>query len=411
MTADRLFDGTGSSALAPGGVLVDGPLILGIGHPDELVRSVVPQARLDYGDATILPGLVDAHMHLASPGDGSDGEAVGSADETTLLQRSAANAGAVLTSGVTTLRENGNKGTVALMVRDAIAAGEREGPTIVACGRPLTITGGHLWFFGSEADGIDGVRAETRRLIDEGADFIKIVATGGSTRGSNPRQASFSAAELRAICDEARRAGKLTAAHAVATAGIANALDAGVDMLIHCDFLEPDGSVAYRPDLVDRAVASGTWINPTLHVRNAVIQRQLLRADQGLLTRDEEEALPSLQARLEAVIASIERMLAAGARIVAGSDTPWRAAPPTGGLANEVEILARAGMTNSQALVAATSAAAEAIGVADRAGTLAAGKPADVTVVRGDALADVGMLHHVVDVFRAGVCVPGKPRP
>ena len=127
---------------------------------------------------------------------------------------------------------------------------------MVICGRPIAITGGHMGYFGSEADGEVAVRAEVRKLLKEGADYIKIVASGGSTRTSDPNRASYSVAELSAMTDEARRHGKLTAAHCTSAESIQNCLDAGVDMIIHCIFTEPDGTYRFRPDLVERLAAA-----------------------------------------------------------------------------------------------------------------------------------------------------------
>ena len=117
------------------------------------------------------------------------------------------------------------------------------------------------------------MRAAVRTLLKEGADYIKIVATGGSTRTSDPNRASYTVPELLAITDEARRHGKLTAAHCTSAQGVQNCLDAGVDMIIHCLFNEPDGSYRYRPDLVERLAAANAWVNPTLYVLKAGIER------------------------------------------------------------------------------------------------------------------------------------------
>ena len=177
---------------------------------------------------------------------------IGAEAESYLLLRAAANAAAALRSGVTTLRENGAKGRVAFELRDAIRRGTVPGPRLVVCGRPVTITGGHLHFFGGETDGIDGVRQTVRALVKEGADFIKIVASGGSTRSSHIWRPAFTPAELAAIIDEAHRGERLTGAHAVPNQAISDVLDAGVDMVIHCSMFDETGTYAYRPDLTER---------------------------------------------------------------------------------------------------------------------------------------------------------------
>ncbi len=150
-----------------------------------------------------------------------------------------------------------------------------------------------MGYFGSEADGEVAVRAEVRKLLKEGADYIKIVASGGSTRTSDPNRASYTVAELAAMTDEARRHGKLTAAHCTSAESIQNCLDAGVDMIIHCIFTEPDGTFRFRPDLVERLAAAKAWVNPTLYVMKAGIERlREAREREGRLT-------PELVAQLE----------------------------------------------------------------------------------------------------------------
>src|SRR5262245_56327530 len=164
---------------------------------------------------------------------------------------------------------------------------------MVICGRPITITGGHMGYFGSEADGEDAVRAEVRKLLKEGADYIKIVATGGATRTSDPNRASSTVAELAAMTHQADRPGQPTAAHCTSAQGVQNSLDAGVDMIIHCIFNEPDGTYRYRPDLVERLAAAKAWVNPTLYVQRAGIERvREARGREGQLT-------PELSAHLD----------------------------------------------------------------------------------------------------------------
>ena len=141
-----------------------------------------------------------------------------------------------LNSGVTTARENGAKNNVGFALQKAIRLGITDGPDMVVCGRPITITGGHMGYCGSEADGLDEIKKETRKLIKQGADFIKIMATGGSTITSDPLKPSYTSEEMQLIVEEAHRVDKLTAAHCSSIKGIENALEAGVDMIIHCIF-------------------------------------------------------------------------------------------------------------------------------------------------------------------------------
>jgi imidazolonepropionase-like amidohydrolase len=358
--------------------------------------------RRDYGDATILPGLVDAHTHLVAPGDGTLGDDIAKEDDDILLLQAAKNARTLLHSGVTTLRENGAKGRVAFSLREGIRRKLAPGPRMVICGRPITITGGHMGYFGSEADGEAAVRAEVRKLLKEGADYIKIVATGGSTLTSDPNRASYTVPELRAMTDEARRHGRLTAAHCTSAQGVQNCLDAGVDMIIHCIFNEPEGTYRYRPDLVERLAAAKAWVNPTLYVLKAGIERlREAREREGKLTAELATQLDSQRRALDVRVDAVGRMARAGVRMTAGSDSPWGWYAP-GEFVHEIDMLAQAGLAYGDAIVAATTGAAESIGVGSVAGRLAPGRQADVLVVRGNPMREISSLWRVLDVWQAG---------
>jgi imidazolonepropionase-like amidohydrolase len=273
---------------------------------------------------------------------------------------------------------------------------------MVICGRPIAITGGHMGYFGSEADGEAAVRAEVRTLLKEGADYIKIVASGGSTRTSDPNRASYTVAELAAMTDEAHRHGKLTAAHCTCAAAIENCLDAGVDMIIHCIFNEPDGSYRYRADLVDRLAKAKAWVNPTLYVQRAGIERQrATREREGRLTAELVAHLDVARRALDVKIDAVRRMSEAGVRMTAGSDSPWGWYAP-GEFVHEIHMLAEAGLSYSDAIVAGTAGAADSIAVGGVAGRLAVGREADVLVVRGDPTREITALWDVLDVYQGG---------
>src|SRR5256885_12435735 len=209
ITAARLLDGTGSAAVEQAALLIDGDRVADLGRASHVhVADGASVERRDYGAATILPGLVDAHTHLVAPGDGTLGDDVAREDDDILLLQAAKNARTLLHSGVTTLRENGAKGKVAVSLREGIRRKLAPGPRMVICGRPIAITGGHMGYFGSEADGESAVRAEVRKLLKEGADYIKIVASGGPTRPSDPDRAPDTGADRSAQDGAGPRHGK-----------------------------------------------------------------------------------------------------------------------------------------------------------------------------------------------------------
>jgi imidazolonepropionase-like amidohydrolase len=403
LTAARLLDGNGAAAVGPAAMLIDADRILALGR----AADVHPPAgaavdRLEYGDATILPGLVDAHTHLVAPGDGTLGDDIAREDDDILLLQAAKNARTLLHSGVTTLRENGAKGKVAFSLREGIRRRLAPGPRMVICGRPITITGGHMGYFGSEADGEAAVRAEVRKLLKEGADYIKIVASGGSTRTSDPNRASYTVTELAAMTDEAHRHGRLTAAHCTSAQSVQNCLDADVDMIIHCIFNEPDGTYRYRPDLVDRLAKAKAWVNPTLYVQRAGIERRREACErQGLLTPALVGELDAARRALDVKVDAVRRMTEAGVRMTAGSDSPWGWYAP-GEFVHEIHMLAEAGLSYADAIVAGTAGAAESIGVGPAAGRLAPGRLADALIVRGDPTKEITALWSVLDVYQAG---------
>jgi len=403
LTAARLLDGSGGAAVEQAALLIDGDRVAGLGRAaDVQPPGGASVERRDYGAATILPGLVDAHTHLVAPGDGTLGDDIAKEDDDILLLQAAKNARTLLHSGVTTLRENGAKGKVAFSLREGIRRRLAPGPRMVVCGRPITITGGHMGYFGSEADGETAVRAEVRMLLKEGADYIKIVASGGSTRTSDPNRASYTVAELAAMTDEAHRHGRLTAAHCTSAQSVQNCLDADVDMIIHCIFAEPDGTYRFRPDLVDRLARAKAWVNPTLYVQKAAFERQrAAREREGRLTPELVAQLDDARRALDVKVDAVRRMSEAGVRMTAGSDSPWGWYAP-GEFVHEIHMLAQAGLSYSAAIVAGTAGAAESIGVGPAAGRLAKGRLADALVVRGDPATEITALWDVLDVYQAG---------
>tara|TARA_B110000263_G_scaffold11093_1_gene9427 strand:- start:164 stop:1429 length:1266 start_codon:yes stop_codon:yes gene_type:complete len=402
--AARFFDGTGSAPISGQAVLMNAGKITAIGPVGELSAPDGSTLTVkDYGNATILPGLVDGHTHMMAPGDGTHGDITGNEQDDVLLMRALQNARTFLHAGVTTARENGAKNKVGFSLKEGIQRGLSEGPEMVVSGRPITITGGHFWYCGSEADGVEGVRAEVRKLIKEGADFIKIMATGGSTWSSNSLQASYTVEEMAVIVEEAHRFGKLTAAHCASMQGIKNALDAGVDMIIHCVFEDETGMYEFNEPLAEQLAAAKAWVNPTLHVVQAGIDlTERIGYDRGWLTKEEQASIDASKQALETRVDSVNRLVKMGVRMIAGSDSPWGAYPP-GEFVKEMIALTKAGLTTTEALVTGLSHAAESIAVGDQAGTLATGRPGDVLVVAGDPTADLDALWNVKDVYKSGL--------
>lgn len=401
--AARLIDGRGGPPIEQAAMLLEGNRIRQVGRAaDVAVPAGAPGRVLDYPAGSILPGLVDAHTHLNGFGDARGGDDLVQLPEDTLLLQAAQNARRHLESGVTTLRDCGSKGTTSFALRRAAQYGVLQTPRLVLCGRPITITGGHLWYFGSEADGTDAVRRMVRQLIKEGADFIKIVATGGSTRSSNANLPAFSVEELCAIVDEAHRFGKPTAAHCSSTQGIINALEAGVDTVIHCVFREPDGSARYRPEVTETLVRQGAWVDATLAQSwMRVLELEVVQRSGQTLTETEQAELQRWRDAQTVRREHVQHLLQAGVKMVSGSDSSW-SFYPMGKFQYEVIIHAEWGMGNLPAITAGTRDAAICLGVGDVTGSLEPGKAADVLVVDGNPAENIWDLLRVRDVFLGG---------
>ena len=400
--ADRLIDAVGDKPLDKGAVLIEGTTIVAAGRQSEVVPPEGAQVRvLEYPGMTVMPGMVDCHTHQIGFGDGRAGEDVAELPDEVLALQAARNARSSLFTGVTTIRENGPKNETMFRLRDAVNAGMTIGPRMVLCGRPIAIIGGHMGYFGTTATGPTEARAAARQLIKEGADYIKITATGGTTRTSFPLLPSFNVDELLAITDEARKFGKLTATHSSSSQGIANSLDAGVDMIIHCIFKEPDGETVFREDIAERIGESGAYVNPTIHVTRSGIWSLLHKKQSVGITSAEQAHLDDLYRELDTRLENNSRLIELGLRVITGSDSSW-GDYSLGNTVYETECLVMAGMSNLNAIKSVTSAAAAALGVDHAVGTLESGKDADILVVEGDPTHDINDLWNVRHVFKSG---------
>lgn len=380
--AARLFDGSGTGPADPLVIVEDGRITA----VEDGARVAPPPdaALVDLPGATLLPGLVDTHVHLAFD---AGPDAVGSLaerDDDAVLAAMADAATAQLRAGVTTVRDLGDRTFLSLTLRGTAASPL---PTIVASGPPITSVGGHCHFLGGAVTGVDGVRAAVREHAARGVDVVKVMASGGQmTAGTDVHAPQFSAGELRALVDEAHRHGLPVTAHAHGLDAIVDAVAAGVDGLEHCTFLVPDG--VHAPDevvaeIVARRIAVGATVGLAPCAAQFTPPAQLMRV-------------------LPLVLAAHARLIRMGALVVAGTDAGIAPPKPHGVLPHGLEQLAALGMSPAAALNAGTRVAAQVCGLGDRKGRITPGYDADLLAVDGDPLTDLGALHRPVAVFAGG---------
>jgi len=402
--AGYLLDGTGSAPVEKGAVLLEGNKIRAVGPENTVVPPEgAPVEVHEFPNSTVMPGLVDVHTHLNYPGDGTHTNDVMSEEDDILLMQSIANARQYLRLGVTTIRDNGSKHNTTFSLREGIRRGLTDGPRLVLCGNALTVTGGHMWQNGAEADGIDEVIKGVRRLVKMGADYIKVAVTGGSTLGTYPLLPAYNLDELQAITWEAHKFQRLVAAHAHATEGIINSLDAGIDMIIHCTFREPDGGTRFREDVAARIAESGAWVNPTLYQVTGAGPRAVFAEKERTvgLTPEEEQQYDILKRQWELRLDTVNKMAQTGVKFVTGTDCGW-GPMPFDRIFSEMDLMVQAGISSTQTVLSVCRDAADSLGLLGSIGTLEAGKEADVSVFRGRPDRDVNDIASVDAVFQAG---------
>ncbi|MDP9358401.1 MAG: amidohydrolase family protein [Chloroflexota bacterium] len=388
-----IVDGSGADALT------NHLVVFGDGVIDEVVpiRQFQQQGTdtvLDLPGATLIPGLINNHVHLVLPGDNTPLTPwIDTQSDAALALRAAGNAARSLRAGVTTVRDCGGRGTTVLDLRAALAEGLVPGPRVIACSWPLTITRGHTRHFGGEADGEDALRRMVRTVVGLGADYVKVMASGGGTPGSLSQHPSFSVAELRVIVETAHDLGRPVAMHCIATESIDRAVAAGTDLIEHASFYGVDLVPRYDPAIAERLAKAAIPVTPTLQVARDVVDLTDEGPERALWERRREEHLK--------IVADLRHL---GVRILAGSDAGWRATAFET-FWKELDELVACGMTPVEAVHAGTAAASQALGCADRFGTIRPGQVADLVVVDGNLPQDITCLRHVRTVFQAGVLV------
>lgn len=359
VTSARLIDVVTGTVIPRGLVLVQGGRIAAVGSRDS-IRIPAGSRVLDLGDATLLPGLIDAHVHLLLGGPAR------------------ANAEATLRAGFTTVQDLGALRYANLSLRDSIQAGGWNGPRIIGAGPWLGVRGGICDFSGIGIRDRSELLQRIRTDVERGADVIKLCVTGWPTAGfAHPDSVELAEAVVAAAIAESARLGRPAVAHAVGRAGAASAVRGGIAGLAHAAFLDDE--------TISLMGTRGTWLASTL-----------VSFQQGTDT-----------ASFQALWTRVQAAHRGGVRIILGTDA---GVVPHGSNARELAALVRLGLPPIDALRAATIRAAQALGMADRLGSLTPGKAADLVAVSGDPLADISLMERVVFVMKDGVVYLKSPQ-
>jgi imidazolonepropionase-like amidohydrolase len=405
LVADRVWDGVSPGPIQRGFVRIEDGTISAVGRAADLPGDATFE---DLGDATILPGLINAHVHItfrASMTVLDDYLRERDAGFDTLYARAEENLRAAIACGTTTVRDLGTLNDVVFAARSAIREGKLDGPDIVAAGEGITSNGGHCHFFGIEAEGEDALRAAVRRQHDAGADCIKVFATGGNlTPGTDPFAPQYSQAELQAVVDEANVAGLPVASHAHSPDGIRRSTAVRVNTIEHCFFETPDG-IDFDERCAEDMAEAGIAVVPTQGISLLAFFR-----DPALLDELPPDATPRrLVPKMERALRNFARMRELGVSIIAGTDAgiPRR---HFGDFAADLACWSiddgGIGMGPLEAMKGATSECARLLGLEDR-GVLEPGRRADVLVVDGNPLDDIGDITRTRRVMVAGRRIVG----
>ncbi len=391
VTARLLMVDAAEAPIKNGAVLVEDGRIRASGPRAKIEKLGRGAKLIDAGACTIMPGMINLHAHLDSDCGPEFMAFITLLDEQTSVLLAADSARRTLEAGVTTVRDLGNKFAAAIAVRDAIARGWIPGPRILAAGKLVCMTGGHGWFLGHESDGPNEMRKAVRLNLKRGADCIKVIATGGVlSPGVEVGSSQLDEDELSVAVAEAHKAGRRVAAHAIGNAGVKNALRAGVDTIEHGCYLDDEALKLFQK--------TGATYVPTLCAPHFLYENKTKLP--AYVVRKTTEVY-------EAHRESFKRALKRGIPIVTGTDagTPFNY---HAAYATELELMVKLGMSEERALRAATSGAAEALGIAAETGTLHAGKSADLVAVDGDPRKDIRALARVRGVMARGLWYAGS---
>ena len=349
-------------------ILTENGIIIQIGDLKGLPSNI---RTLDLHGRTLMPGLFNCHVHITS---NPDPRAQKPTSQAALTIQAINNLALHLSSGVTYVRDVGSADFIDIELREAVNDGRVQGPDMQVSGRCICMTGGHGWNTGRQADGADECRKAAREMLRAGADWIKVMATGGvMTKGVEPGAEQLSVEEMTAIAEEAHKKGVRVCTHAQGNTGIKNALKAGIDCIEHGIYLDDES--------IGTMLKQGSWLVPTLCAPHFILKH-------GVKDGVPEYAVKKTEIVHDAHFASFQKAYKAGVKCACGTDagTPYN---PHNGTPNELILMVKSGLTPMQAIETVTINSAKLLNVSDSLGSIEVGKKAHFAIFDGDPSKDI----------------------
>ena len=390
-----LIDGLGGNPLADAAVYIEGDRIAWVGGATDMPAEAKAAEQVDVSGKWLLPGLVDAHIHICYNGTDSIFDLLERSRDSLMLE-AVDIARRVLSHGTTSVRDVGGEEYLELALRDGIDAGFITGPRIKASGRVISMTGGHAHFIAREADGPDEVRKAAREQIKAGADVVKLMATGGSaTPGQDIHASQFTVEEIKAAVETAHMMGRTVAAHCHGVGGIRNCLLAGVDTIEHGTYLDEETA--------DMMAANDAQLVLTIGVGQPDLERMPLTPVQKADAERRKEGIDRGKAQIRK---TIELARSKGIFIGCGTDAGGNPlAPHYHSMAREIELLVENDLSQMEAICIGTRNNAKVLRWDDEIGTVESGKYADLLLLNGNPLRDISNLRNIAAVYKGGAKV------
>jgi imidazolonepropionase-like amidohydrolase len=420
LLAGTLIDGNGAQALRDVVIAIEGGSITAVGQRADFGSALDGTPSLDFGGKVVMPGMIDCHAHPTLFPDRQPFDVQLQAPDEMLALTAMRQLTLHLLSGVTTLRDCAARGQTMFWVREAVRRGYFPSPRLQLVGRAITHSNGHICWTGAVADTADEIRKQVRILVAEGADAIKMVASGGGTKGGIPYLPSYTVAELRVGVEAAHALERRTVAHARAVKSIENCVDAGIDAIAHLEFLAPGaiidmggagaptGLPKFDQRVADKLAASPAYLdlNPQSSGWDTVVLLRCKQARGETLIGPEETQLKNLTAYFDAFLPVIGTLRGMGLvdRMAFGSDAgPFDT--EFGHMEYSVHLARLAGLSPMESLQVVTRNPARLMGLDTSVGTVEPGKDADLLVLDANPLDDPDNLRRVAAVFKSGVRV------